>query len=533
MPTAGLSFPCGPAQVTFDQTGWVTSLVHRREPELSYLAGAMVSSGWVGPDPLERVAPTVLADLDEVEFHYTYPGLLRVVVRHTFAAGWSVRIVCVSLAPDTLPVAGLQLRLDPPPGCVAWALALGATASYAVSPASGTGPLLGGVLRQGSLLRATSSGLELTPFELRAGDRYVVQLHWDWYQSPRAFGQARYGEAPSALFSFLGDAVHVRVDEDVAVVASDGVLATQEGRRLEVVAEAPGPCSVELRSARGTTAFEIEWVEPVAELLATLAQQTMAGLRTAAGVVKLADVAAALVLQHGLALGQVDDHDDAADALDLFTARLGDPGTRGALEAAYLGREFDRLGEVDLLVQAEQAVLAQPTPTPGLGIAATQLCLGLIVSGRPVDAVLRHLARLARQVTTSGFSPEHGVAEQAAALEVVAVTDAGPGASGAGAAAPNPAGHNADLTPWIAALGLHLGAGLKGRAVVPLPPGELSHLITVFGLLPDQLSGSMTKRWGCSPQTLARRATPELLARLARAPIGQAHAWLVLAVPST
>jgi hypothetical protein len=58
---------------------------------------------------------------------------------------------------------------------------------------------------------------------------------------------------------------------------------------------------------------------------------------------------------------------------------------------------------------------------------------------------------------------------------------------------------------------------------------ELSHLIAVFQLLPEPLSLRLRTAWGCSAGTLARRATPELLARLEGEPISDAHAWLVLA----
>jgi hypothetical protein len=62
---------------------------------------------------------------------------------------------------------------------------------------------------------------------------------------------------------------------------------------------------------------------------------------------------------------------------------------------------------------------------------------------------------------------------------------------------------------------------------------DLSHLVTVFQLLPDGLSAQLERRWGCSAHELARRATPELLARLERQPIGDAHAWLVLALQTS
>jgi hypothetical protein len=520
-------FACGPGEISCARSGWVTSVTHSREPGLGYLAGAALGRLRVDGQQLDAPVPQVLADADEVEFVYTYPERFRVVVRHTFAAGWGLRLSFTSLAARTQQLERAELRLEPQPGCVAWALTLGVTGAYAVTPASGTGPVLGGVLRVGSLDRATESGLELTPFELRPEARYVVQLHWDWYGSPRDFTLERSSAAPSALFVTTGEPVQVRVDEDVAVVAPSGVSTTEELDHLEVVSEVSGSYPFELRSARGTTTFHLQWVDPVEELLGAWVPEALSRPRTAAGVIKLGTVAEALVVQQALVHNQVDDPDDAAEALDLFTARLGDGAPLTPMDAAYLSREYGRLGDLDLLSQAAAALLAQPAPLPGLGMAATQLCLSLIVAGRPVDEMLRHLLRLVGQVGADerGY-PGRSVAAQTAELELVAVTHAGPGIGGA---LPSPR----EVTPRVAALGLHLGAGLKGRAVTPLPVTQLSHLITVLQLLPEGLGAGLYRLWGCSAQTLARRATPELLARLDRQSLGDAHAWLVLGLQTS
>jgi hypothetical protein len=458
--------------------------------------------------------------------------VLRLVVRHTFAAGWGLRLAFVSLAVRPQQVQRAELRLEPQPGTVAWALTLGVPSAYAISPATGAGPLLGGLVRLGSFDRVSEHGWELSPFQLRPGARFAVQLQWDGYGRPRDLPQERYGDAPSALVLTTGETAQVRVDEDVAVLAPEAVDVVQGEGHLELGADTVGRHRVELRSARGTTVMDLRWVEPVADLLTWLASEALARPRTAAGIVSLRGVADALLVQQALARLQVDDPDEAAEALDLFTARLLGADRLTPLQAGYLCREFDRVGEPDLLDEAERAVLAQPVAVPGLGLAATQLCLGLIVSARPVGAVLAHLGALAERAaaavpagrsvgwaTRAAAGPS--VAEQVAALELLAVTSAGPGLGGAG-------GPRTDATPLVAALGLHLGAGLKGRSVRPLPVAELSHLIAVFQLLPEPLSLRLRTAWGCSAGTLARRATPELLARLEGEPISDAHAWLVL-----
>lgn len=506
--------------------------MHGRTPGLSYLTGATVGDIRVDGVPLGPVKPEVLADVDEVEFVHTYADRLRVTVRHTFASGWGLRVAFSSLTPSRQRIDGAQLQLDPDPGCVAWGLALGVTTAYVVSPATGDGPLLAGLLRQGSVDRVTPGGLELTPFELRPEGRYVLQLHWDWYPSAKVLRQEHYVNAPSALFVPTGEAVSVRVDEDVAVVAPTGVETSHGADRLEAVSEVAGRFAFELRSARGTTRIDLQWVDPVEELLRRSVPEALSRPRTAAGVLRLVSVAEALVVQHGLAIGVVDDPDDAAEALDLFTARLDRTRTLTPLEMAYLCREFDRVGDLELLEEASEAVLARPAPAPGLAIAATQLCLGLLVSGRDISAVLGHLSQLAQHVRSAVPTPGRlDVSAQAAALEILAVTQAGPGLVGPGSV--GPATDEAAARQRVAALGLRLGAGLVGQAVHPKSTDDVSHLVAVFQLLPEALSASMSRHWGCSAHALARAATPELLARLSEARIGEAHAWLVLALQTS
>ena len=523
MPTARLTFASGPGQIACDASGRVTSVRHERNPELSYLTGVVLEGLEVDGRTLEPREPEVLVDADEVEYVYTWPDRLRVVVRHTFALGWGLRLAFSSLAEVAQSVDRAELRLQPGPDTVAWALALGSTTAYALLPARESGPVLGAVLRRGSVERAGEGGLELSAFELRAGARYVAQLQWDWYPRPRDFGQERYPEAPSALYLTAGESVQVRVDEDVAVLAPEDVDVTQTGEMLDLVAE-PGTYSFELRSARGTTAFDLQWVPPVDQFLTSRVPTVLSGPRAAAGVVKLAGVADALLVQHALAHNQVDDQDEAADALDLFGARRGgvdaqQPDALGPLEVAFLCREFDRLGDGELLAEASELLLGLPAPLPGLGLAATQLCLRLIVSNQSTRRVLERLPWLLARLDEA---PRSSVSTVAAELELMAVTSAGPGAAGA---VPTTA---AGVSTRLAALGTRLGAGLTGRAVSPLPVDQLSHLVTVFQLLPDGLSAGLTAQWGCSAQALAGRALPELLARLEGERVGLAHAWLVL-----
>jgi hypothetical protein len=519
-----MMFHTGPGRISCARSGRVLSVVHEEKPDLSYLAGACVGELSIGGRVVAAGAAEVLADVDEVEFVHTYPDLLRVMVRHTFAAGWGIRIVFSNLAAEPQVIDRAEFLLAPEESCVAWALAGGVTTSYVLAPADGTGALLGGHLRLGTVKAVTTTGLDLGRIELAPRARYVVAMEWDWYRTPKAVGLQRFAETPRSQFWTRGESVQILLDDDVAVVAPDALVVNEVEGHLDLVSEQTGTFPVELRSARGTTTLQLAWVDPVEEMLARLVGDSLGTHRSTAGVATLAGVAEALVVQQVLALGLVDDPDDAADALDLFTARLRDQASIAALEAAFLCREFDRTGDRDLLTQASRAIMAEHSAAAGTGIAATQLCLGLIVSGQPVEAVLQHLAELVDDTAPGGNRQPSGTVDlpaELAALELLAVTHAGPGASGVAAG-------SVLLIPRIAALGLHLGAGLKGRAVRPLPVAQISQLITVFGLLPDPVSAQLDSIWGCSAHALARASTPELLARLAGEPVGDAHAWLVL-----
>jgi hypothetical protein len=519
-----MTYVAPPLRVAFGAAGWVAGVEHDQLPGLSYLQGAAIGALTVDGRELPPVEPSVSEDVDELELVHTYPEVLRLVVRHTFAAGWGLRLTFVSLSERPQQVQRAELLLEPGPATVAWALTLGVPSAYAIAPDTGTGPLLGCLVRLGSFDRTTDRGWELSPFQLRRGARLAVQLQWDGYDRPRDFPQERYGEAPSALVLTTGETALVRVDEDVAVLAPDAVDVLQGEGDLELGADTAGRHRVELRSARGTTVMDLRWVEPVADLLTWLASEALARPRTAAGVVSLRGVADALLVQQAMARLQVDDPDEAAEALDLFTARLQGVEQLTPLQAAYLCREFDRVGDPDLLEEATRAVLSAPVAAPGLGLAATQLCLGLIITGRPAGRVLAHLGALAeRAAADQPYERSNGpdVGARVAALELLAVTSAGVGLGGVGEP-------RTDAAPLVAALGLHLGAGLKGQAVRPLPLVELSHLVAVFQLLPEPLSLRLAASWGCSAGTLARRATTELLARLECEPISDAHAWLVL-----
>jgi len=256
------------------------------------------------------------------------------------------------------------------------------------------------------------------------------------------------------------------------------------------------------------------------------------------------NLAAAMILQHALAQAWITEVDDAAEALDLFTVRLGEPadlepddldpdvGPPGPalapsstlmspFQAAFCCGEFSRTGDTELLDQAARIVLLTSTPTAGLGVAATQLCLALVLSGADVQPVLGHLAEVSRRRVVLQPGTPGSVARLTAELELIAVTSASEPSRG------GPIG-DPDLLARVDSLGRRLGSGLKGRPVRPLPVVELAHLTTVLQLLPDGTGEVLTGAWGCSPRVLAARAVPEVVARLEGQPAGLAHVWLML-----
>jgi hypothetical protein len=98
-----------------------------------------------------------------------------------------------------------------------------------------------------------------------------------------------------------------------------------------------------------------------------------------------------------------------------------------------------------------------------------------------------------------------------------------------------------DVHALVARLGLQLGAGLKGRPVLPVALVELAQIAVVLDLLPEPLGAAFGGHWLCSPGELGRRARTEVINRCShRRPeqrrghselpdtIRQAAAWLAL-----
>lgn len=510
-----LSFRVGRSTLGLDAEGTVVALVPDALPGQSYLLAAGSVSAWIDDELLSWSGPELSIDTDEVEVTRRHRDRLQVVVRHTFGDRWSVRVALSNLGPASCTLAEVSLGWTPAPQTPAWALAAGAAGSYAVFAPDGRGPVLGGVLELGAVESVSPTALGLGPVRLEPAGRYVVQWQWRWYASPRAFahrsiGQRSDRQVPRSLHLPADEVATISAGDDEALVLAPGVAAEPVRDQLELTA-GPGRYPIEVRWARGVTHYDLGWADPVAVLLAQLAESLLAGPRTPAGVVALTDVNAASAVQFALRLG-LDDPETAGEALDLFTARLPEPVQLAPRTASYLCGEFDRTGDLEWLEAATEVVLRVTRVLPGLGLAASQVGLARLLADRPLDALTRRVRALATAAPPPGSG---SVADQVAGLELAVFTQG--------------ADPTSDLLARIGALGGWLGAGLKGSAVRPLPVEAAAHLAAVLAATSDAVSEQLRTRWPCTVHELGRWTEAATIARLAGQPVTAAHTWLAAA----
>jgi hypothetical protein len=446
--------------------------------------------------------------VDEVEFRYLGREDLGVVVRHSFSGGWAIRVTFVNNILEPLSLVA-ELAWVPAAASPAWALAAGATGAYAVPGPDGMGPLLGGELVLGTCDAIGPESIGLGRFLLGPLGRQVVQWRWDWFRGPSAFETARSAAVPRDLVLPAGETALLAADDDEAVVAP-GVDLVRRGGQLELCSSDPQRVSVEVSSRRGVTYYEMDWVAPLDELLVEIGDPLLAGPRNRTGVIRLADVNAALVAQRLLRIGGAGDPDDLDDALRLFSSRLEPEAVTDGRGIAFLCGEFVRLGEEDLLERATVALRQLADPVPGLGLAAAQLCVARLSLGWAIEPVLRHLTAL-----VEAGAADSDLAATAVALELQLV------------GAPRFA-EERRVEAWSTRVGAGLGAGLPGRPVRPLPLDSQAYLATVLGLLPEPLASRIQPAWGCRPGDVVRRAEAEVLVRLGGQPPTTAHSWLIM-----
>ena len=402
----GLSYRLGRGVVALRLDGSVEA-VRPGPNEASYLVGGGRVKVLLGGTDVSWPDPTVAADVDEVEFGFTEAEGLGLVVRHSFAADWGVRVALVNHTLEPLSLTA-ELAWAPAPESPAWALAAGVTGVYAIPGPDGTGPLLGGELVLGTCVGASERGIGLGRVELGPLERWVVQWRWAWYANPRTFSRNRFATVPRDLVLPDTETARILADDDAAVVAP-GVDTARRGPHLELSSPGPQRVGVEVRSHRGVTAYDLEWVGSLDDVLAQLADGLLEGRRSRAGVPVLGDVDAALAVQHLLARGWLSTPDQADDALGLFTARAADSDPVDGRGVGLLCGEFERTGDPDLLDYATKHLLELDRPVPGLGLAAAQVCVARLTQDWPLDPVLTHVGRVAEG--TTGDALDHVAAD--------------------------------------------------------------------------------------------------------------------------
>jgi hypothetical protein len=508
---------CPPATITIQPDGEITAVVHDADPGVSYLDSGgrfdVIRSG----QPVQWPPPSMAADRDEVELTFERDGL-RLVIRHSFVAGWGIRIACTNLGGQPMRIDQAMLGWRPAADHPAWALCAGATGSYAVQPASGRGPILGGVLTQGSFDSVGPDRLALASIELVPGGRYVLQWQWDWYADQRVFDRGRHPGVPRWPAYTVGEVASLTSDEDEALILPAGVRADVGDGQTELSAGAAGSYRVEIRGIRGVTRYDVAWADPLDQVVAGAAAHALGGPVTPAGVVRLEGVHTALACQYALARSAIDDREAVEDALDLFAARF-DEETPDPFALAFWVGESERTGDTDLLDRAESA-LGQSVISPGLGLVATRLALAMVLRGRAVEGVVHRLRQLtaARQLRP-GDPAADPLSVRAARLELALVGRPRDATGQEGEAA-------AGIADQVAGLGAWLGAGLTGRSVRELSIPTQAQLAATLSLTDQSLSTGVRRSWGCSAHELGRRTAVQVLSRLGHGPAGPALSLL-------
>jgi hypothetical protein len=503
-----LDFRYGPGMITVDRAGIIRRVVHDSRPGVSYLLEAGTVTVQLAGEQVRWKQTGWQADSDEVEVAWEVAGVLRLAVRHTFAAGWGMRLAVTNIGETALTLDDLQLALVAGDQYVPWGLAAGAEAAYSLHPLDGAGPVLGGLLKLGSVRSLGPGGASLGRIDLAPGGRYILVWQWSWYATPRALAAGRHPGVPGSTYLIAGQSVRILAGSDVAVLAPDRhLVVAPDGETTELIPSGPGDYSVELRSALGAVGYRLHCAAPADNLLARLADALLRGARTPAGVIRLETAAAGLVVQHAFASG-IEHMDEAVEALDLLTSRLRTAATWDPLSAAYLCGEAVRIDEVELIDVAAETMQAAELVEPGLGLAALRLSVSSLVVGRDFGAVLDRLQSLTAAPASDAEPADADAAlgRDIGRLELMAVL-----ASSRPQAAPQP-----DLIANVARIGVWLGAGLKGEPVRRLGLVRLAQLGAVLELLPEQLEPAFHRRWPCPPSELAHRARAELLNRLQR-----------------
>lgn len=504
--------------VEFDERSDLVAVRHRSSPGWPYLTELRVRELDVdGRSTPWRIGAAVV-DSDEVELTALADGLASVVLRHTFGAAWRTRLALRNISTRTW-TGRLALRLTPGSQCRVWSLTAGRDSTYALLPPALEAPILVAHCTSGSAATVTERGFELGPISLDPGLSIVAAWDWRTAASPRLLADRLPGTLPWDLTARLGEEIWLPADPDTAVLMPDDVQVIVDQDHRAAVATRPGRHRVELRSARGSTTLDLSWVPAVSDFLTAVAEHLLGGARGPNGVVRIADISTALVLQWAAREAGFVGAAEAGDALDLFTARLDHSalgagprvGASSALEIIYLAGEYDRQADPDLLEACGRRLAGMTGPAAGLGLAVMRTGLASVLAGRRPPR-----PPTGRSVGPEGLDPDSSFSAAAAALEYALATE-------------TPERITGDETlARVYRVGIELRAGLPGRVPATLPADQLSHCLAVLRLVPDTVNPYWMDKFGRSISTVTDARALELVDRLSGAPVTTAHAWLAL-----
>ncbi len=513
------SFATRAFRVAFDDSG-LTAVNPTARPDRGYFDRLEIGALRRNGEPvLGDTVPAVL-DSDEIEQRWLAPDVASIAIRHSFIAGWRTRVVLANLAAADW-TATLRFAVRPGPGYRVWTLATGSATVFALLPWEPDVPILYARSGNSSVVSEAADhpdhptddlvGLQIGPYRIGAGERLVLSWDWKTASHPRRLASdlsAALPALPRWPCVAVGEEIWLPADPDTALVVPDTVETTDLGDRQALAATEPGRHRVELRSARGSTVLDLSWVTPLPDFLANAAEQALAAPAGPAGVVRLPDLASALVVQRVARTAGFPAAGAAADALDQFTARLNDAGPDPALRAIYLAGEYDRLGDADLISRALDVLAGLGRPVPGLGLAVLRTTVASVLAGRSPPPAPR--------IVPTGEPETLAEAELLLATRTPEFLTTDPGVS-----------------RLLHRLATEVCAGLPGR--LPEPPSnrppldEIAHTLAVLRLVPDALGPWWTTRFGGPVGELSDARGLEVIERIgAGGPISAAHVWLAL-----
>lgn len=537
MPAQELIFAAGDLEVLVGPAGFPVRVRCAGRPGQDYLAPQHAPAELIMDDQVQQWEPVgLITDVDETEARYAlvdHPEI-EYTVRNSFARHWQQRHMLVNTSSTTVRIDRWELTVPPADGCVGWASAVGGDAFWSVQPADGRGPLLVGELVQGvvsDLVPGTQPGFATGGIVLPANRRVVLQ--WRIDTAPDTVHITRTRQPVLSGRTALGiNEPYEIADPDSAVVTDAPVIVSTEGDVQVVMSDRAGRYPVELRSGRGTTRIDLAWVPDADEVITELSRSWL-DRRSGAGIGVIPGPGAALGLQRAVVGRLTDEVDDAEDALALHTERLLDSSAMSIMDQAFLAQESVRTGDPAPLERARSQLLETDVADPGLGLAATRICLAeLALGGSPADVIikLRELATGSRDAVAAADDLVGHLVGTAARLELTTVT--GPSAGRT----------TDDVIMSALAVGAELGSGLPGARIGGLPPGAACYAAAVLDLLPDGFGARLERWWGITAHALADRTRTSALADAlfprdeAAAPsaddLDETIGWLVLGGPA-